>query len=69
MITNRTTINRKQKWEEKQLDGRFNKRQDNWMWLRKGNLTRETESHLIAAQNNAIRTKSTNRLDATKQQM
>ena len=26
------------------------------MWLRKGNLERETESLLIAAQNNAIRT-------------
>ena len=27
-----------------------------WKWLRKGNLVRETESLLIAAQNNAIRT-------------
>ena len=27
-----------------------------WMWLRKGNLTRESESLLTAAQNNAIRT-------------
>ena len=27
-----------------------------WTWLRKGNLKRETESLLIAAQNNAIRT-------------
>ena len=27
-----------------------------WRWLRKGNLKRETESLLIAAQNNAIRT-------------
>ena len=26
-----------------------------WTWLRKGNLKRETESHLIAAQNNARR--------------
>ena len=28
-----------------------------WTWLRKGNLKRETESFLIAARNNAIRTK------------
>ena len=27
-----------------------------WTWLRKGNLKRGTESLLIAAQNNAIRT-------------
>ena len=27
-----------------------------WTWLRKGNFKRETESILIAAQNNAIRT-------------
>ena len=27
-----------------------------WTWLRKGNLLRETESLLIAAQNNTIRT-------------
>ena len=27
-----------------------------WTWLRKGNLKRETEFLLIAAQNNAIRT-------------
>ena len=27
-----------------------------WTWLRKGNLTRETEFLLISAQNNTIRT-------------
>ena len=27
-----------------------------WTWLRKGNFKRETESLLIAAQNNAVRT-------------
>ena len=59
---NRTTITRKQKWEEKQLCGRFKRLTNNishkktWTWLRKGNLMRETESLLIPAQNNAIRT-------------
>ena len=44
------TINRKQKWEEKQLDGRFKRLINNishdktWTWLRKGNFKRETES-------------------------
>ena len=58
----RTEITRNQKWEEKQLYGRFKRRWSNisrekmWTWLRKGNLKRETESLPIAAQNNAIRT-------------
>ena len=39
-----------------------------WTWLRKGNLTRETESLLIAAQNNAIRTSYIKaRIDKTQQ--
>ena len=56
------TITRKQKWEEKQLFGRFKRvintisYQKAWTWLRKGNFKRETESLLIAAQNSAIRT-------------
>ena len=62
MVTNRMTITRKQKWKEKQLYGRFEWLINNilhkktWTWLRKGNFKRETESLLIAAQNNAIRT-------------
>ena len=53
---------RKQKWEGKQLYGRFKRlinnisHQKTWTWLRKGNFMRETESLLIAAQDNAIRT-------------
>ena len=60
--TNRMTITRNLKWEEKQLFGRFKQLLSNishnktWTWLRKGNLKRETESLLIAEQNNAIRT-------------
>ena len=60
--TNWTTITKNQKWEEKQLYGCFNRIMSNishektWMWLRKGNLKKETESLLIATQNNAIRT-------------
>ena len=56
------TITRKQKWEGKQLCGRFKRLintisvEKTWTWLRKGNFKRETEFLLIAAQNNAIRT-------------
>ena len=61
-MNNRMTITRKQKWEEKQLYGRFKRLINNishdktWTWLRKGNFKRETESLLIATQDNAIRT-------------
>ena len=61
-MANRRTISRKQKWEEKQFYGRFKRLINNissdktWTWLRKGNLKRETESLLMAAQNNATRT-------------
>ena len=46
----------------KQLSGRFKRLMNNishgktWTWQRKGNFKRETESLLIAAQNNAMRT-------------
>ena len=55
-------MTRKQKWEGKQLYGRFKRlinnisHQKTWTWLRKGNFKRETESLLIAARDNAIRT-------------
>ena len=58
----RMTITRKQKWEGKQLYGRFKRLINNishdkaWTWLKKRNFKRETESLLIAAQNNVIRT-------------
>ena len=53
---------RKQKRKEKQLHGGFKRlinkisHEKTWTWLRKGNFKRETESHLIVAQNNAVRT-------------
>ena len=56
------TITWKQKWEGKQLCGRFKRlinnisHQKTLTWLRKGNFKREIKSLLIAAQNNAIRT-------------
>ena len=59
---------------EKQLYGRFKRlinnisHQTTWTWLRKGNLERETESLLIAAQENAIRTNHIKaRIDKTQQ--
>ena len=65
---------RKQKLEEKQLYGCFKRlinnisHQKTWTWLRKGNLKKETESLLIAAQDNAIRTNHIKaRIDKTQQ--
>ena len=73
-IDNRMTKTRKQKWEGKQLHERFKRLINNishdktWIWLRKGNFKRETESLLMAAQNSAIRTNHINeRIDKTQQ--
>ena len=73
-MDNRRTLSRKQKWEGKQLYGRFKRLINNishtktWTWLRNGNFKRETESILIAAQNNAIRTNYIKRrIDKTQQ--
>ena len=72
--TSGTTITRKQQWEEKQLYGRFKRltsdisHDKTWTWQRKRNHKRETESILIAAQNNAIRTSYIKaRIDKTQQ--
>ena len=57
------TTTRKQKWERKLLYDRFKRLINNislqktWTRLRKGNLKRETESLLIAAQDNAKKKK------------
>ena len=68
------TKTRKQKWEGKQLHGRFKRLINNishdktWTWPRKGNFKRETESLLMAAQNSAIRTNHIkSRIDKTQQ--
>ena len=68
------TTTRKQKWEEKQLYGRFQRLINNishdktWTWLRKANFKRETKSLLLAAQNNAIRNNHIEaRIDKTQQ--
>ena len=73
-IDERVTTIRKQKWDGKQLYGRFKRlinnisHQKTWTWLRKGNFNRETESLLIAAQDNAIRTNYIKaRIDKTQQ--
>ena len=59
---------------EKQLYGRFKRLMNNishdktWTWLKKGNFKRETESLLIAAQYNAVRTNHIKaRIDKTQQ--
>ena len=72
-IDNRMTITRG-KWEEKQFYGRFKwlinniSHEKTWAWLRKENFKRETESLLIAARNNAIRTNQIKaRIDKTQQ--
>ena len=74
MINERMTTTRKQKWEGKQLYGLFKRlinnisHQKTWTWLRKGNFCRETESFLIAAQENDIRTNHIKaRIDKTQQ--
>ena len=73
-MDDRMTTTRKQKWEKKQLYGRFKRLINNISldktrtWLRKGNLKWETESLLIAAQDNAIRTNHIKvRIDKTQQ--
>ena len=46
----------------------YNYNQKTWSWLRKGNFKRETESLLIVAQDNAIRTNHIKaRIDKTQQ--
>ena len=73
-IDERMITTRNQEWEGKQLYGRFKRlinnisHQKTWTWLRKGNLKRETESLLIAAQDNAIKTNHIKaRIDKTQQ--
>ena len=73
-INERMTTTRNQKWERKQLYGRFKRiinnisHQKTWTWLRKGNLKGETESLRIAAQDNAIRTNNIKaRIDKAQQ--
>ena len=68
------TITRKQKWEEKQHYERFKRLINNishdktWIWLRKGNFKRETESLLIASQDNTVTTNHIKaRIDKTQQ--
>ena len=71
-MNNRMTITRKQKWEGKQLYGRFKRLINNIShdktWLRKGNFKRETESFLIAVEDNAVRTNHIKaKIDKTQQ--
>ena len=70
---NRTTITRKH-IREKQLYGYFKRQTDKishemtWIWLRKGDIKRKTESLLTEAQNNATWTNSVKaKIDETQQ--
>ena len=62
LTTSRTKITRKQKWGEKQFYKCLKRltrdisHKKTWTRLRKGNLKKETESLLIAGQNNAMTT-------------
>ena len=51
-----TKMGRKKLYERFKLLIKNISNNKNWTWLRKGNFKRETESLLIAAQNNAVRT-------------
>ena len=54
---------RLQDWEEKALHGQYLREtkavgsEQSWVWLQNGDLKRETESLIVAAQNQSIRTK------------
>ena len=58
----RTKLERKTKWKEKTLHGQFLRQteeladKDQWAWLTDGTLKRETESLIMAAQEQALRT-------------
>ena len=59
-------VNRLEDWEEKVLHGQYLRqikevRSDQcWAWLQNGNMKRETESLIVAAQNQSIRTNLVN---------
>ena len=68
------TTTRKQKWEGKQIHGRFKRLINNishdktWTWLKKRNFMREREFLLMAGQNCVIRTNRIQaRIDKTQQ--
>ena len=66
--TSGMTITRKQKWEEKQLNGRFKRLTSDISHEKTWNRKRETESLQIAAQNNSIRINHIKaRIDKTQQ--
>ena len=61
-VKKRKRTERKENWKEKTLHGQFLRQtdditgEDRWLWLKQGNLKRETESLILAAQEQAVRT-------------
>ena len=61
-VKKRKRMERKENWKEKTLHGQFLRQtddiagEDRWLWLKQGNLKRETESLILAAQEQAVRT-------------
>ena len=61
-VKKRKRTERKENWKEKTLHGKFLRQtdaitgEDRWLWLKQGNLKGETESLILAAQEQAVRT-------------
>ena len=66
------TEKRLQDWEEKALHGQYLRQikeirsEQSWVWLQNGDLKRETESLIVAAQNQSIRANFKQRFTKSK---
>ena len=61
-IKKRKRTERKENWKEKTLHGQFLRQtddiagEDRWLWLKQGNVKRETETLILVVQEQAVRT-------------